>query len=175
MLDNKHNLHFLAARANLYFVLMAEIKIAGDMNENTNCQSDVTAVSKVWNWISWSYFRYSVANRYFSFIRSQRCVLFEVALYLVKTEFASVQVGRVNWLENEINAMFLKNNSWHGLRKLSVVKSAVVHYDNVAILENCWTIYSIYWKSFIKEIQQLHTIRRASQNIKIIHSMYGMK
>ena len=47
MLDNKHNLHFLAARANLYFVLMAEIKIAGDMNENTNCQSDVTAVSKV--------------------------------------------------------------------------------------------------------------------------------
>ena len=58
---------------------------------------------------------------------------------------------------------------------LSEVKSAVVHNDNVAILENCRTICPIYRKSFIKEIQKLHTIRRASQNIRVIYSVYGRK
>ena len=84
MLDNKHNSHFLAARANS-FCSHGWDKNSRRHEENTNCQSDVTAVSKVWNLISWSYFSYSFAYHYFSFIPSQRCVLFEVALYLVKT------------------------------------------------------------------------------------------
>ena len=109
-------------------------------------------------------------NGNFCFTRSQQLIPVEKSLYLVKTEFASVQVRRVRRLEKKIYSIFTKKVPQGSFCESPVMKWTVIHYNSITPFKENRTIPPRYFHSFLKEKQEFVTVGSAFEYIYKIDS-----
>ena len=85
-------------------------------------------------------------NGNFCFTRSQQLIPVEKSLYLVKTEFASVQVRRVRRLEKKIYSIFTKKVPQGSFCESPVMKWTVIHYNSITPFKENRTIPPRYFR-----------------------------
>ena len=109
-------------------------------------------------------------NGNFCFTRSQQLIPVEKSLYLVKTEFASVQERRVRRLEKKIYSIFTKKVPQGSFCESPVMKWTVIHYNSITPFKENRTIPPRYFHSFLKEKQEFVTVGSAFEYIYKIDS-----
>ena len=109
-------------------------------------------------------------NGNFCFTRSQQLIPVEKSLYLVKTDFASVQVRRVRGLEKKIYSIFTKKVPQGSFCESPVMKWTVIYDNSITPFKENRTTLPRYFHSFLKENQEFVTVGSAFEYIYKIDS-----
>ena len=135
----------------------------------------ILTVPKIWHRILLRDSVVCFVNGNFCFTRSQQLIPVEKSLYLVKTDFASVQVRRVRGLEKKIYSIFTKKVPQGSFCESPVMKWTVIYDNSITPFKENRTTPPRYFHSFLKENQEFVTVGSAFEYIYKIDSQTGMQ